>query len=99
MTAGFIWRVHLSALFNRENTRNKIEITDDIRLSEMGRNRRKHRLNRIIWDMNPGEIRPLMTKRIMAEVALGETNHERLKLLALSAVNVGAITAEPIAPE
>ena len=34
-----------------------------------------------------------MTKRIMAEVALGETNPERLKILALSAVNVRAITA------
>ena len=49
---------------------------------------------------NLGEIRPLMTKRIMAEVALGETNPQRLKILALSAVNVGAITrAEPFAPE
>ena len=41
MTVGFIWRVHLSAPINRENTRIKIEINDDSRTSQTTRNRRK----------------------------------------------------------
>jgi hypothetical protein len=36
---------------------------------------------------NPGELRPLMARRIMGEVTLGETNVERLKTLALGAVD------------
>jgi hypothetical protein len=40
---------------------------------------------------NPGEVRQLMSRRIMMAVALGETNVERLKTLALSAADAGNV--------
>lgn len=38
---------------------------------------------------SPADVRPLMAKRIMAEVTLGETSVERLKTVALVAADTG----------